>query len=293
MTETFHAISANTATSKARRRGFTLIELLVVISIIAILAAMLLPVITRAKLRAQGIACMSNTKQLATGWIMYLNDNQDELIPNPGWAAGSTMTWGSSLDNIDTGPLLTNSTDAMGYYVKSASVYKCPSDIYQSKDNPGPHVRSVSMNGGLGGSTPTVKGTNPDNRQYYGSGGAGSCTKMSQLKTPGPAMVYVVLDEQADSICALNGDATYAFDPGPSINSEQWRDLPASYHNNCGSFSFADGHSELHRWLVTSGNNKTTYLVTMTTYGASGAPWKNTQGHSEDFEWVQDRMPYR
>ena len=119
---------------------------------------------------------------------------------------------------------------------------------------------------------------------------------MNDLNNPGPANVYVILDEQADSMSAVNGDATYAFDPGCPRTSEYWRDLPASYHNRCGSFSFADGHSEIHKWTEegtgsTGGPAKTVYPVTKTTWGSS-APWKsNLMRNSGDYAWVEDRMP--
>jgi prepilin-type N-terminal cleavage/methylation domain-containing protein len=274
------------------RPGFTLVELLVVMATVALLAAVLVPALAGTRPNGQAFQCQNNVRRLALGWLMYASDNNDILMANPGWVGISIMEWGSGLCSIDVQPLLTNT---MGQYVKLASVYKCPSDIYQSKDNLGPRVRSVSLNGALGGSAVFVTGNNPDGRLYYGGAGSlvGMCTKMSQLNSPGPARVYLVLDEQADSISAINGDATYAFAPGYASSQEQWRDLPASYHDGCGSFSFADGHTELHRWVVTSGNNPTTLPVTMQTYGGSGAPWKNTAGHSVDYEWVQDGMPYR
>jgi prepilin-type processing-associated H-X9-DG protein len=108
----------------------------------------------------------------------------------------------------------------------------------------------------------------------------------------------VILDEQADSMSAVNGDATFAFNPGCPIAGQYWRDLPASYHNGSGSFSFADGHSEINKWMNRSsvaGNNyaQTVYPVTGQTYGSS-AKWKTTNmRHSIDYEWVQDRMPYK
>jgi len=295
-----------------RNSAFTLIELLVVIAIIAILAAMLLPALSKAKGRAQGIYCMSNTKQLTLGWIMFQSDNNDALIPNGGanplapgilsWVAGSQL-WTPNPDNINSAKMVDPAQSSMAVYVKSPGSYKCPADTHEAPE--GPHVRSVSMNGALGGKAPAVQGVypTPPGRNYYGSGSPGGAPftsgamRTSDLNTPGPVNIYVILDEQADSIAAVNGDATYAFDPGCPPTSEYWRDLPASYHGNGGSFSFADGHSEIHKWMQRGTPGRTVYAVTGTTYG-SNAPWKSTLMHRDlsgetDYEWVQDRMPYR
>jgi prepilin-type N-terminal cleavage/methylation domain-containing protein len=302
-------------------KGFTLIELLVVIAIIAILAAMLLPVLTSAKEKARAIQCMSNTKQLTLGWLLFASDNEDYLIPNgqagqpgtpvegaPTWVAGSMM-WNSNPNNTDAALLVDRTKSSMARYVQSPRVYKCPSDIVNALN--GERVRSVSMNGALGGKAPTVQGDFPEppGRNYYGgSAPAGApfsagALKMSDLNEPGPVNIFVVLDEQADSMSAINGDATYAFDPGYAPLSERWRDLPASYHNGCGSFSFADGHSEIHKWMNNHSPNcpagflktpaQTVYPVVGTSYGAD-APWKkNSMSYSIDYEWVQDGMPYK
>jgi len=108
--------------------AFTLIELLVVIAIIAILAAMLLPALSKAKLKAQGIACINNTKQLSLGYIMFQNDNEDQLMPCASWIVGSPgLDFNVSPANIDTDQLI-GSLALIAPYVKTPGVFKCPGD---------------------------------------------------------------------------------------------------------------------------------------------------------------------
>ena len=264
------------STIRSDRCGFTLIELLVVIAIIAILAAMLLPALTKAKEKARGIACLSNTRQLAQGWFMYASENKDALMPNPGWVIGAMSWTPNDPNNLNTDNLING---VMGQYVRSAAVYKCPSDTYDGPN--GPRVRSVAMNGALGGgSGPSVQGTYPDGKVFYGkNGGQGvgrAADKLTDLIHPGPSMTFVILDEHADSI----NDGQFMHDPGYAPNSEKWRDLPASYHNRAGDFSYADGHSEIHKWLdprtkVINGN------VDRLTVGQ--------QPGSVDILWMQER----
>ena len=181
----------------------------------------------------------------------------------------------------------------MANYVKSPGSYKCPGDFVNGPN--GPRVRSVSMNGALGGGGgPTVEGNYPDPPapRYYGSGSMGvgmTAKKLSDLKMPGPANTFVILDEQADSI----NDGTFMLNPGYIPTGEYWRDLPASYHGGAGSFSFADGHSEIHKWLQENG--QTVYPVLKKTYAnSSSSPWgKTAMRMSSDYEWMESRMPYQ
>jgi prepilin-type N-terminal cleavage/methylation domain-containing protein/prepilin-type processing-associated H-X9-DG protein len=269
------------------QKGFTLIELLVVIAIIAILAAMLLPALSKAKVRAQAIKCLSNTRQISIAIVGFTTDNNDGFAPGGHWIAGDSpgLDWGTSLDNINKAQLLDSSVSPIADFLKSADVFKCPGDT-QSAQN-GERVRSISFNGVLG-SKPTVKAPSTTPKNYYGDGANGSggqATKMNQLQKPGPSQVWVLLDEHADSI----NDSLFMLDPGYPSGSEQWRDLPASYHSNAGSFSFADGHSEIHKWRETGGLSKTVYPVTK-----SGKPWVGVViGKSQDYEWMNSGMPYQ
>jgi prepilin-type N-terminal cleavage/methylation domain-containing protein len=282
------------------RRGFTLIELLVVIAIIAILAAMILPVLRSAEEKSRGIDCLNCTKQLSTGWIMYQGDNNETLMALAHNNAGAYtainnssssadynyMDWTSSAYTTNiTG--LVGPTALMAGYIATPKIYKCPSDVYKSGQNPGQRTRSVAMNGALDGGPgggPTFV-NQITGRTYF------KATKATDLRFPGAANVFVFLDEQADAIddmCFMNNE-------GYAPNQEQWRELPAGYHNGCGSFSFADGHSEIHRWLITSGPFATVYPVHFVNYpNSSSSPWgSHTLINNSDYEWLDNRTPYQ
>ncbi|HWH71241.1 MAG TPA: prepilin-type N-terminal cleavage/methylation domain-containing protein [Candidatus Sulfotelmatobacter sp.] len=237
------------------RPGFTLIELLVVIAIIAILAAMLLPALGKAKLRSQGIGCMNNTRQLSFAWRMYAEDNRDLLpfayataanVAPYVWIPGdldaaTPNAWGNwDLDRTVRASIL------WPYCGKSAGIFHCPADTsygINALNQRVPRVRSVSMNnwvGGNGNDAPSYKG-------YWGA--AGSWTvfrKLSNMLSPGPAMTYVFLDERQDSI--NDGYFAVEMDGYPNQATTKIVDYPASYHGGAAGFAFADGHSEIHRW---------------------------------------------
>jgi prepilin-type N-terminal cleavage/methylation domain-containing protein/prepilin-type processing-associated H-X9-DG protein len=262
-----------------KRNGFTLIELLVVIAIIAILAAMLLPALSRAKQKAVGISCMNNLRQLQLGWLMYADDNQSKLVPvggianlivqqNPVLVAPGAPNSQWVYGRVDAGPSATNEwfveNGLLFPYVKKDAIYKCPADqriANRNAANAGPTVRSMSMNCWLN----PIQAWNQTTEMIY--------RKDSDFTRPGPANLFVFIDEAAYSI----DDGFFVC--GPNFN--QWVNNPATFHGNGGGLSFADGHAEIRSW---KDGNLLAKNKTSTLNGTAFSP-----DSSGDLQWLQQR----
>jgi prepilin-type N-terminal cleavage/methylation domain-containing protein/prepilin-type processing-associated H-X9-DG protein len=272
---------------RASRGGFTLIELLVVVAVIAILAGMLLPALAKAKTKAQGILCMSNTKQLCLAWIMYAGDHNGTLVHNthgseaqgPGntsrfsqWVQG-WLDWTTSYHNTNLLFLTDPKFAKLAPYSndKSGGIYKCPADKYLSAEQRARkwtrRVRSVSMNANMG---------EGNDKLWYGTRYHQIYLRDSDILRPPPSKAWVFVDEHPDSI----NDACFFTDM--ARKNAYWQDLSASYHNGACGYAFADGHSEIKRWIGPGTKLKVKVL------GYGGVDSKDPRDMA-DFFWHQER----